>query len=319
MRILITESRDYNSRALDLYREQGELLTLDGNFEDIVSHLPDVDIIVIRLRHQIDSDFLDAAGKLKYIVTPTTGLTHIDLSYARENSVQVLSLKDEAKFLNTVTATAELTWSLLLNLTRNTIPATQHVNQGKWDRDEFRGIELSGKTIGVVGYGRLGRQLAHYASAFGMKILAHDPYVSDFETSVNEVSLDYLLSQSDIVSVHVALTSETELMFREEQFSKMKSGAIFINTSRGEVLCETAFVDARRAGIISAAGFDVLSVERGIDGNWLAKSPIAQLAIKDPQILITPHIGGCTLDSMHKTELHMAQKLTAFLKAVQPS
>ena len=315
MKILITESRDYNPEALATYSKYGDLIAIDGNTEEIFAHLPSVEVIVVRIKHYLDQRFFEAGKQLRYIVTPTTGLTHIDQKCASAHSVQIFSLKEDAKFLKTVTATAELTWSLLLNLTRRTVAATQHVAEGGWDRDKFRGTDLNGKTIGVVGYGRLGRQVASYASAFGMQVLVYDPYVTDYFDGVEPTTLDHLLRSSHVVSVHVALTSETELMFTEREFSLMKPGVILINTARGEVFCESAFVDARRAGIISAAGLDVLAKERGIDGAWLARSPIAQLAQEDPNIIITPHIGGCTLESMHKTELWMAHKLAGVIEA----
>ena len=284
-----------------------------GDEDHLFTRLAEADVAVVRLAHRFDRSLISSATNLKYIVSPTTGLNHIDLEAAEAEQIQILSLKGESEFLSNVSATAELTWALLLNLVRSVPAALDHVKGGQWNRDAFRGHELQDQTIGIVGFGRLGRIVAKYANAFGMSILAHDPYVETVPDGVSMVHLNYLLKESDVVSLHVPLNEETRNLLGREQLALMKPTTLVINTSRGEILDEVAFVEARRNRAIGGGAFDVLSSEGGPGGDWLENSPIAQLARFDSSVLITPHIGGCTFESSEKTEVFMAQKLEAAL------
>jgi len=245
---------------------------------------------------------------LKIIVTPTTGLNHIDLREAQRQDIKVLSLQGETEFLNDIRATAEHTVGLMLSLLRRIPSAVVDVKKGGWDRDRFKGRELYGKTIGIVGYGRLGRIVGKYLQAFDARILAHEPHINQKATDsgISTVGLDDLLQNSDIVTLHVSLSDRTRSFFGKEQFSKMKPGAWFINTARGELIDETALLDALRSGQLAGAAVDVLCGEQH-DGKM--NHPLVAYAREHDNLLITPHIGGCTVESMEKTEVFMARKL----------
>src|SRR5262245_1693674 len=183
-----------------------------------------------------------AAPRLKTIVTPTTGLNHIDINEAHRRGITVLSLQGETEFLNNIRATAEHTVGLMLALLRRIPSAVDDVKKGSWDRDRFKGRELFGKTIGIVGYGRLGRIVEKYLRAFDARILVNDAHIDreTLDTGISEARLDGLLEQSDIVTLHVNLSDETCNFFGQEQFSMMKPGSWFVNTARGELIDEAA-------------------------------------------------------------------------------
>jgi len=165
--------------------------------------------------------------------------------------------------------------------------AIRHVEAGSWERTEFPGLMLKGKTLGIVGVGRIGSWMARYALAFGMNVQGFDPHVSDFPPGVSRVGLDELLATSDFISIHVNLTPESRMMLTAEKIRAIRPGAVFINTSRGELVDEDALVVALREGRIASVGVDVLSAEPDVRSNslWM-------YAQESDAVCITPHIGG---------------------------
>lgn len=313
MKIVLAESADFCAEALSLLEEAGEIVALDGERASLCSGLGDADVLFIRLRHRITAPLLDQAPNLKAIVSPTTGLDHIDLDAAQRRGVAVLSLKGETVFLQNVTATAELAWALILNLARPIAAAHASTLGGAWTRDAWKGWELKEKTLGIVGFGRLGRIVAGYAQAFRMTVLAYDPFVESFAAGVTATDLGDLLARADIVSLHVPLDAGTRTMIDAAALARMKPGAWLINTSRGEVVDEAALIKALRSGHLGGAALDVLADEaKGRDG-WLADSALARFARQCNRLIITPHIGGATVESMRDTEIFMAKKLLNFL------
>jgi D-3-phosphoglycerate dehydrogenase len=301
-RILIAESRGFPAAARRYLERHGEVVLADLDRAGLESAIGHAQVLWVRLRHRIDAALLDRAPGLEIIATPTTGLTHIDTAVVERRGVQLVSLRGESDFLKDVRATAEHTIGLILSLLRHIPAAAAHVASGGWDRSRFRGTELYGKTVGVIGYGRLGRIVARYLRAFDARVLATDPYVFDMEDGVERVGLDHLLRASDIVTVHVDLCEDTRRFFGRREFAQLKPGAFFINTSRGELVDEPALIEALRNNRLTAA-VDVITDEHA------AGSPLIGL----PNLLITPHIGGCTLESMQKTEVFLAAKVADLL------
>ena len=305
MKICILEPQDYSPESVAVYKSLGEVST---NHIDRTT----ADIIVIRLAHKLTKDFLNECKNLKIIACPTTGLDHIDLVECEKRGIRVVSLKGETKFLETITATAELAWGLLLSLVR-TIPHAHHdvVFMKHWNRDPWKGHELKDKKLGILGFGRLGKIVAEYGTTFGMEVLANDPNV-DFETissrNVTPVSFDELFKNSDIVSIHIPLNEGTTKLIGADEFKLMKPTAYLINTSRGEVLDETALVQALENKQITGAGIDVMTAEHA-NGEFLKNNPLIEYAAKHTNLLISPHIGGATYDSMAKTEIFIANKV----------
>ena len=295
--ICILEPEQFPETGIELIQSIGQLLPPEKHKK---SH-----ILFCRLSQNIDAKFIAACPDLKCIVTPTTGLDHINLEAARLRGIKVLSLREERQFTDRISSTAEMTWALILAIVRKIPAAVRSVTGGKWDRMNYRGNDLQGKSIGLIGVGRIGCKVAKYAEVFGMKVLGYDPNVSTHPGVDLVDNVRDLLRRSDIVSVHVNLNSTTNRMIGAEEFSMMKNGSYFVNTSRGEVLDEAALISALEKGQLKGAALDVIQNERG----EIMDSPVVRYAGKTDNIIITPHIGGATFESMEAVEIHMAKRL----------
>lgn len=314
MRILNAEPLEYSSQAREILLSLGELVEEPLDRAALLACISDFDVLIVRLAHQVDREVLDAGKRLKAIVTATTGLDHIDLAYAASKGICVLSLRGEFAFLQTVSATAEHTWALLLSLLRHIPASFESVRQGDWNRDAFRGHELEGRRLGVLGLGRIGQKVARYGLGFGMTVFAYDPYAVQWVDGVTRcASLPELLNLSDVFSIHVPLNKETTGLISQSEIGRLPPGAILVNTSRGEVVDEISLVESLENGALSGAAIDFIPAER--DTLKRRSSLLLTYARDHENLLITPHIGGATYESMQKTEIFMAQKLFAWLKA----
>lgn len=311
--ILNTEPGRLSLEARLALRELAFVEEVEADREYLLQYVDSYDVLFICLRNVIDKEVLQRATRLKCIVTPTTGLNHIDVAFAEELGVKILSLRGETEFLETVTATAELVWGMLLALVRKIPAAHQSVMAGEWIRDHFYGRELRGMTLGVIGYGRLGKMLGRYGRVFGMHVLAYDTNPSP-GSEVEFTSLTELLRRSDVISVNLALNDSTYGLLDRNLFSKVKRGAIFINTSRGEIVNETDLLDALRDGVVSCAALDVMAGETTNNPDWLKNSALHAYAQTHANLLITPHIGGVTFQSVEKTNRFMIAKLASYLR-----
>ncbi len=308
----MTESADFSPRAVALLRQVGEVILADFDRQNLLSAVSKAEVLWVRLRHQIDAEIMAAAPHLRIIVSPTTGLNHIDLKEAIRRGIHVMSLRGETEFLKDIRATAEHTVALIFALLRHIPAAVTHVQAGGWNRDRFKGRELHEKTIGVVGYGRLGRIVARYLQVFDTRVLTADPHVhpEEIESGITLVPLFDLLRESDLVTLHVNLDESTWQFFDAKHFAVMKPGAWFINTSRGELVDEEALLQALRSGQLAGAAVDVLCAE---SSSGMANHPLVSYAREHENLIITPHIGGCTVESMEKTEYFLATRLFDFL------
>lgn len=314
MRILNIEPRGYSPKARSELELLGEVVELEASREDLLRLIPGFDVLITRLGHRIDAEVLARAERLEAVVTATTGLSHVDLEAAETHGVEVLSLRGEVSFLENVTATAELAWGLIICSLRAIPRAHGHVMSGGWDRDLFKGAELKNKTLGVVGLGRLGKIVASYAKAFRMAVLAADPRAASAPDGVELLPLEHLLPRADVVTLHVNLVPETRGFFGAREFGLMKTGSVFVNTSRGELVDEAALLEALRSGQVGAAGLDVLDGEASGRPGWLQQHPLRQYAAAGGNLIITPHMGGATSESMEDTEVFMSQKLARWLR-----
>ncbi len=274
--------------------------------------IPDFDAYLCSLKVLVDRKILGAAKKLRVIATPSTGLDHIDIEYAKEKGVDIISLKDDYEVLKKITATAEMTWALLLGVARKIPWGFESVKQGIWARDRFRGYQLRGKTLGILGYGRLGKMVASYAKSFLMKVIACD-LKKISAAGIEQVDFDNVLRNSDILSIHIHLTKENYGLIGRTAFSKMKEGIIIINTSRGTIIDEDALLEALESGRVGAAGLDVIT------GEWdsrLKQHPLIVYAGEHENLLISPHVGGVTFESQTLAYTRTAQKLADYLKSL---
>lgn len=302
-KLLYYEILKYQPGNQDLLSQHFDVLRLPNPQHDTPEILAQCHVILAPLGHYVGQAKIDAAPKLRVIGSNTTGHPHIDVAYARAKGIAVVTLKGEHAFLDTITPTAELTWGLIVALTRNMHAATRSILDGTWDRRPFGGkAMLSRLSLGVAGYGRLGRKVAHYGLAFGMQVAACDPFVDEYETGVERVpDLGTLVKRSDIVTVHIPHEPETENMFNADLFAAFKPGAWFINTSRGELVDGDALLEALVSNRLTGAAMDVIPHEFDPDFD-IHDNPLWQYAVGHDNLLLTPHIGGSTLDAWGETE-----------------
>lgn len=310
--ILNAEPLGYSSEAGALLARLGKVVAKEMSRTQLLEELGGYDVLIVRLANQIDREVIDAGRRLQAIVTATTGLDHIDEAYARQRGITVLSLRGETDFLKEIRATAEHTWALLLSLLRHIVPASTAACRGQWNRDAFRGHELFGKRLGIVGLGRLGKKVARYGQAFGMAVAAFDPFIRNWVEGVGrKTELSELLRISDILSLHIPLNDETVNLIGATELARLPRGAVLVNTSRGRIIDEQALIGALQSTHLAGAALDVVCGERTNENQ--VQSRLLDYARRHDNLLITPHIGGATHESMAQTEIFMARKLTKFL------
>jgi len=254
---------------------------------------------------------------LKVIGTPTTGTVHIDLAAAEECGISICSLKAEKELLNSITPTAELTWGLLMCVSRQIPAAFNSVKQGEWIGSEFGKRTprmLSKMTLGIVGLGRLGAWVARYGHGFRMPVCYYDPYVSSDKYARCQ-HLEKLAEKADIVSVHVHLSNETTDLIGDSFLSRMKPGGFLINTARGGIVNENALLKALETGHLAGAGLDMLEGEH-LPGfsQGLNNHPLVVYARNHNNLILTPKIGGATVDAWARTEIHIIRSMAELLE-----
>ena len=267
--------------------------------------------LIIRLGHKIDKELLDQAYNLQYILTPTTGLNHIDIYEAEKRNIQIISLKGETDFLETIPSTAEHSLALMLSLIRKIPAANKHVLKGEWERDKFKSHNMKSFKLGILGYGRVGKQMAKYAEVFNMPWIFYDidPKLKSHQKS--EEDLSSFLKKIDILTIHIPLNQETSNFINASNLKFLKKGSYIINTSRGEVIEEEAVTALLENGYLAGIATDVLVSE--IDEVKRKNNPLLKLARELDNIIITPHIAGATYESMWLTEEFIIKKwITAF-------
>ena len=256
----------------------------------------------------ITDSMVASAANLKIISCATTGSDHIERSELDRRGIPVRTLMEDRQLLLNLTPAAELSWALLMACARMLPAAANHVKAGGWDREQFPGIMLNGKRIGIIGCGRIGTWMSRYARAFGMDIVGYDPFLSEFPPQIVSVSLEELTRNSDFITIHVPLSDDTKGLFSESCFARVKAGAILINTSRGAVLDEGALLKALQSGRLQAAGLDVLADEPEIE-----KSALAQYAKTHDNLILTPHCGGFSHDAVKIVCRRAAEKIVEHL------
>lgn len=316
-KLLYYSMLQYQRDTLALLNENFDVIELENPSFDSDDLLATVDVALAPLGYYFGKEKIDKCRSLKAIGSNTTGHPHIDVDYARTKGISVVTLKYEREFLDTITPTAELTWGLLIALTRNVFPAVASTRQGKWNRRPFPGRKmLSRMSIGIVGLGRLGYKVAQYALKFEMDVSYYDPHVSSgYPGLKRKESLKDLVSDCDVVTVHVPHEKQNEGMFDAEIFSCFKEGAYFVNTSRGELVDHQAFLNALVSGHLAGAAVDVFESEFAPDFEASFKQhPLWRYAQEHDNLIITPHVGGSTLDAWGDTERHTILRILEIMK-----
>lgn len=275
----------------------------------IKKEISNADAIITRLKYNLNQNLLSSTRKLKYVLSPTTGTNHIDTSYLQSINASLISLKGETEFLKKISPTAEHAWGLLISLARSYKDAFKSIEKLKWQRDDFPGINLRNKTIGIIGLGRLGTIMAKYAEAFQMKIIYTD--IDHKKSSYKQVDLEYLLKASDFISIHVPLDSNNKNLISHKELSLLKKSAFLINTSRGEIINEEALLEALEQKNLAGAALDVVSGEESWGSKIPANNRLIKYANKNSNLIITPHIGGMCPEIMRLTEDFIVKKLIA--------
>lgn len=311
-KVLCCWAADLGRALLGRLPEVADVEWLPPSRELLLARLGEFDAYLAALSVRLEREMIarGAAGRLRVVGTPSTGVDHLDLDALAEHGVELLGLRGEEALLDRITATAELAWALLLAAVRKVPAAHAAACRGEWARDRFRGRQLSGMTLGVLGVGRLGRMVADYGRAFRMRVLGCDVRPVE-HPGVEMVDMAELLRRSDVLSVHVHLTPENRGMMDAAAFAAMKRGVVLVNTSRGAVIDEAALLEALRNGRVAAAGLDV------IDGEWrqdLHAHPLIVYAREHENLVITPHVGGVTVESQTISHTFLADKVAAALE-----
>lgn len=267
-----------------------------------------VGVLDASMRVRLDRTLFDRAPKLCVVSTATTGADHIDAHALADRRIPLFTLATEKELLHNLTAAAEHSWLLLMASARRLRGATSHVLSGQWRREEFPGIMLRGKTIGLVGCGRIGSWMGRYARAFDMDVVGYDPYLNAWPKEIRRVDLNQLLACADFISIHVPLNEYTRGLLGEREFALMKPGTILVNTSRGSITDERALLAALQEERVGAAGLDVLDGEPSVEGH-----PLLDYARTHDNLILTPHIGGFCLEAVDIVVAHAARRIAEVL------
>ncbi|XGC82066.1 D-2-hydroxyacid dehydrogenase [Bdellovibrio bacteriovorus] len=300
-KILITDRFAQDSFLYLQQHSQFEVVRSDHPQHLPLEHLVSAHALLIRSRTKIDEELLKKARQLQLIITCTSGFDHIDLEATQKWGVTVMHTPTA-----NIESAAQLTWALVLNCVNNIHQGHKMVKAGDWQRDLITGIELSGRTYGIVGLGRIGSRVAQIAQAFGMNVVAYDPYQDDevFDRlKIPRLSYEEVLKTADVLSFHVPKTLETEHMLNRSQFEYLHRGIVLINTSRGSVINENDLCEALEKGWLRSVGLDVYE-----------KEPLSRNSnlLSYNNVVLTPHIGANTEDAFFKASQVAANKLMAF-------
>jgi D-3-phosphoglycerate dehydrogenase len=278
--------------------DQVEVRWVDGpNREKLLAAVGEADALLVRSATTVDAEVLAAAPKLKIVARAGVGLDNVDVDAATERGVLVVNAPT-----SNIHSAAEHALALLLAAAREIPAADASLRAHTWKRSSFSGTEIFGKTVGIVGLGRIGQLVAQRLAAFGTHLVAHDPYVSPARVAqlgIELLSLDDLLSRSDFISVHLPKTPETAGLLDEKALAKAKPGVIIVNAARGGLVDEAALAEALRSGHVRAAGIDVFAKEPCTD------SPLFDL----PQVVVTPHLGASTAEAQDRAGTDVAESV----------
>ncbi len=258
--------------------------------------------LVIRSKFNVDKQVMDAGTNLRFICRAGAGMDNIDEAYAKQKNITLINASE-----GNMDAVGEQAIGLLLALMNHLTTADAEIRVGKWQREANRGYELKGKTVGIIGYGFMGKSFAKKLSGFDVNVIAYDKYKTGFtDQYAREVSMEEIVKHSDVLSLHIPLTAETNGLVDDEYLFHFKKPIFFINTSRGKVAKVQAVLNAIQQGKILGAGLDVLEVEKF---PVLGQQPWFDELRQSGKVILTPHVAGWTFDSYRKVSEVMADKL----------
>ncbi|KAA2253524.1 phosphoglycerate dehydrogenase [Solihabitans fulvus] len=289
--------------VLDVFGDEAEIRHVDGTDRPaLLAAVADADALLVRSATKVDAEVFAATDKLKVVARAGVGLDNVEVPAATQRGVMVVN----APTSNIVSA-AEHAVALLLAVARQVPAADASLRGGAWKRSSFSGVELNGKTVGVVGLGKIGQLFAQRLAAFGTELIAYDPYVSSARAAqlgIELVSLDELLERADAISIHLPKTPETKGLIGAEQLAKTKKGVLIVNAARGGLIDEAALADAVRSGQVGGAGIDVFVTEP------TTESPLFELA----NVVVTPHLGASTAEAQDRAGTDVARSVRLALR-----
>ncbi|MDA3792784.1 MAG: hydroxyacid dehydrogenase [Elusimicrobia bacterium] len=301
-KILITDK--LAPEGVKILKDAGFKVTEDAslNGEKLKEEISGYDGLIIRSGTQVTKDIIDAADNLKIIGRAGTGVDNIDIAAATKRGILVENVP-----AGNIVSVSEHTIALILGLLRNLPQAHQSLKEGRWDKKKYKGAELYGKNLGVIGMGKIGTEVVKRAKAFDLKISIYDPFVSEetaAEMGVKLVSLDELLKTSDVITVHAPVTEKTKGLISVQNIAKMKDGVYFINCARGAIVDEKALAEAVKNSKIAGAAVDVYENEPSVD------SPLVGV----DGIIHTPHLGASTIEAQTRVAVCIADQVREYLK-----
>jgi D-3-phosphoglycerate dehydrogenase len=302
--VKIVVADDLPASALELLRGRGwEVDARTGRAPDQLSHdLTDADALVVRSATRVTGAIIEAAPRLRAIARAGTGVDNVDVAAASGRGIVVMN----APGANSVSV-AELAMGLILALARHIPAADAAMKQGRWEKKKFLGEEVRGKTLGLIGLGRIGQEVARRAAAFEMHVVAHDPFISEqvaADLGIRLLTLDELFAESDYVSLHVPSTAQTRALINAERLARVKKGLRLVNTARGDLVDEAALADAIESGQVAGAALDVFTKEPTVDHRLQSL----------PQVIATPHIAASTREGQELVGVETAAALRDFLE-----
>ena len=299
--ILIADGLD--ERGQSILRSSATVADKSGiSADDLLKAIPDYDGLIVRGRTKVTASVMDAATRLKVIGRAGVGVDNIDLEAAKKHNITVVNAP-----MSTSLAVAELTFGLLLALAREIPRADGSMKQGQWLKKELEGVELSGKTLGLIGLGRIGMEVGRRASAFGMNIIAYDPLISEDDIKqrgAEPVSIQDLFAWSDFISLHLPLNVQTRDFIGPLAFSQMKDGVRIVCAARGGIIDESALLDALNSGKVAGAALDVFGQE----------PPGLTETVSHPRLIATPHIGAQTAEAQSRAAEDIANEVLSALR-----
>ncbi len=296
-RVHVNDSLD--EEAMELLRSKKELEVTSGHFnrEELIKAVPNIEVLVVRSATKVTAEVIEAGKKLKIIARAGVGLDNIDLGKAKEKGIKVLNTPGASS-----ASVAELTIGMMFALSRHIARGTMDLKKGEWTKKQLEGVELNGKTLGIIGLGRIGREVAKRALGLGMKVIAYDPFVKETDMDVKLVEIDDLLSSADYITVHVPLMPETKHLIDEKAFEKMKKGVFVLNCARGGIVDEKALLKALKEGKVAGAGMDVFETEP-------PTSDVEKEILSLPNVVATPHIGASTKEAQKRVGKEIVNRI----------
>lgn len=305
MKILVCDPISPKGISLLQQRPEFEVVVLPKRLAEaeLLPIVSDAVAMVVRSETKVSKKVLEAAPKLRVVGRAGVGVDNVDVEAATQRGVVVMNTPAG----NTIT-TAELTFTMLLSLARKVPQAHGTMVAGKWDRKQFQGVELAGKTLGVLGMGRIGTEVAKRALAFGMRVIGYDPYLTEARAKALGVELatelDLVYREADFITVHMPVTEQTKGMLNAAAFAKMKPGVRLVNCARGEIIVEADLIAALDSGKVAAAGLDVFITEP-----LAAEHPFRT----HPKLILTPHLGASSEEAQEKCGIEVAEVITGYL------